>query len=311
MSEKFVESDLISRLLEGSFEKAIGEVHRTVMEHRDQFGGADVQVEVIGTYPSHAIVLNEGGEFFRVAYSLDEEKGSIALGVSERLDIPLRSVTDMGREVRERATAAVEAMLSGGDASADMTELLSLYCGGMKLTAEGVEEATKRQIETKHPWLVSMEKNRNGIEKFVGVDLKPEELPKSKFGTLIESTSIPSDDEESYRVLIREGLRAARSTLEGLELAMAGAIGLDIAEAVKVRGEEKLEEVQDFIGFTSQVKVDIAEVVNLVEDALSVVEDGSVHSLARTHDMIADQILPMALAAKFAGKCARTRYNVR
>ena len=61
----------------------------------------------------------------------------------------------------------------------------------------------------------------------------------------------------------------------------------------------------DFIEFVGLFSDDLDATTGIVEDALSVSEDGSVGSLARIHDGVAARVKELNLAAAFAAKFAR------
>jgi len=299
MAKKLVDADFLAKLLEGSFEASMEQVDEAVAAHPELFGGEDIDIRAIGTFDAHAIVMNENGEFFRVEYGLDDE-GDFVLGEVEALSVPVKEASELGEDTRIEAHRAVDAMLTGDTDEADrrVNSLLTLVSSGVRLTAEGVEDDLVELLGSDCGWVHAVRDNEEAIKQFVGAEAN-RELPTPQF----EHDSSSFGD---VRPVVRSRLRRLQDTLKAMQTEVAPATRVD--GGCILRTEEAVDAdmaTSDFIEFVGLFADDLDATTGIVEDALSVSEDGSVGSLARIHDGVAARVKELSLAAAFAAKFAR------
>lgn len=299
MAKKLVDADFLASLLEGSFEASMEQVDEAIAAHPELFGGDDIDIRTIGTFSSHAIVMNENGEFFRVEYGLDEE-GDFVLGQVEQISVPVKEASELSEDTRTEAHRAVKAMLAGDSDEADrrVNSLVTLVSSGVRLTAEGVEDDLVELLGSDCGWVHAVRDNEDAIRSFVGAEAN-RELPTPRF----EDYDSSSHD---VRPVIRSRLRRLHDTLKAMQTEVAPATQVD--GGCILRTEEAVDAdmaTSDFIEFVGLFSDDLDATAGIVEDALSVSEDGSVGSLARVHDGVAARVKELNLASTFAAKFAR------
>ena len=300
--QKLVNGDLLSRLLEGSYEMVLGRVDDAVSAHRDLFGGRDgVDVRAIGTFPGHVVVVNEDGDFFRAAWSVTES-GEVEIGDVQRIDVPVKEARELCREARESSARAVDAILSGdAKAAAEIESLYRLVGSGVRLTAEAVEESTACSCETPS-WLVALHDNEKAIRTFVGAEIK-RDLQRPRFESIDQT---PVEDRDKFRSVVAGSLQRLRENLRDMQSGIALALAVNESYTFKGAHQENPDmAVGEFVTFVRDYSRDLGEALGSVEDALAVCEDGTLTSLARVHDLVAAKVEDLGLAAAFVARLAR------
>jgi len=303
-SRTLVDGDFLSQLLGRSYESVMGQVDEAVSEKADLFGGDDGEVRTIGTFSNHAIVLNDSGEFFRASYSVNEETGEVELGDVERIDVPVKEVSELSSEVRVESRRAVDALLSGNDDEADVRlgSLYEMVRSGVKLTAEGVEDKFLDSFGDEPEWVVAVRENESNMSQFVGAEANADFL-KPKFETFIAEGE---NADVRYRRVVGADLQRLLEELRRMQDSIAVARRVDGGYCLTTGDETDPELVsEDFLGFVREYGSDLDATVGLVEDAIAVSEDGTIKSLARVHDGVAARMKDMGLAAAFSEKFAR------
>ena len=303
MTRKLVDGEFLSKLIEGSHEEAIRRADEMVENHSELFGGDDGVMLQSWTFPSHVIVANSEGEFFRASLGVSEDTGEPQFEQVERIDVPVREASTMAREAREMADGAVTAILSGDRDGAinSVAELYGLVQGGVRLTAEAVEDDLMAMDVAEADWFRSVVENEKSMRTFVGAEAnKP--TPQPRFDNIQEQTS---DNEGRLRRIVASSLVTLKENLAGMCNSLA--LAREVTEAHILRagsGDPALSAV-DYVEFVEAFDADLCRVKGIVEDAMMVTEDGDLSSLARIHDGVASKMYEMALAASFCEKLAR------
>ena len=304
MTRKMVDGDFLSKLIEGSHEVAIQRADEMVESHAELFGGGEgVQLQS-WTFPTHVIVANSEGDFFRASLSVSESTGEPQFEQVESINVPVREARDMTREAREMANLAVEAMLSGDRSGAIsmMDELQSLVQGGVRLTAESVEDDLLQKDLSQQGWFEAVRSNEKAMRAFVGAEAnKP--TPQPRFENIQEHTP---DNESRLRRIVASSLVTLKENLASMCNGLALAKEVTEAHILRSGGDNGFTlPVEDYVEFVEAFDIDLCQVRGIVEDAQAVSEDGDLQSLARIHDGVASKMYEMALAAAFAEKLAR------
>jgi len=298
MAKKFIDADFLARLLEGSFEASMERVDEAVAAHPELFGGEEIEFRTIGTFDAHAIVMNENGEFFRVEYGLNEDN-EFALGKVERMDVPVKEASSLGEDTRVEARRAVDAMLAGNTDEAEkrVGSLFTLVSSGVRLTAEAVEDDLVEFLGSDCGWVTAIRDNEESVLKFAG-DGVSKELPVPRFEDMSNFGDV--------RPVVRSRLRTLHESLQAMKAEIESATNIDGGCVLRTEDTVDAEmATSDFIEFVGLFAEDLDATTGIVEDALSVSDDGSVGSLARIHDGVAARVKEMGLAAAFAAKFAR------
>jgi len=303
MTRKLVDGEYLSKLIAGSFEESIRRADEMVERHAELFGGGDgVQLQS-WTFPTHVVVANSDGEFFRASLGVSEDTGEPQFEQVERVNVPVREARTMAREARETANHAVDAILNGdkNKALGAVSELYNLVQGGVRLTAEAVENDLIAMGATETEWLRAVRTNEKAMRTFVGADAnKP--TPQPRFENIQEHTT---DDQGRLRKIVTSSLVTLKERLA--EMCNSLALAREVTEAHVLRsgtGDPALS-AMDYVEFVGAFDADLCQTKGIIEDAMMVSEDGDLSSLARIHDGVASKMYEMALAAAFCEKLAR------
>lgn len=273
-----------------------------VERHAELFGGGEgVQLQS-WTFPSHVIVANSEGEFFRASLGVSEDTGEAQFEQVERINVPVREARTMAREARDAASKAVAAILEGNrDAAvAAVEELHQFVQCGVRLTAEAVEDDLLSKDLTKASWFDAVRRNEKGMRVYVGAEAN-RPVPQPRFENIQESTV---DQGDRLRRIVTSSLVSLKESLAGMSNGMTLAREISDAHILRTEGNEPIA-ADDFVDFVGAFDADLARVKGIVEDAIVVAEDGALDSLARIHDGVASRMYEMALAAAFCEKLAR------
>jgi len=302
MTRKLVDGEFLSRLIEGSYEEAIRKSDEMVECHAELFGGGEGVQLRSWTFPSHVIVANSEGEFFRASLGVTEDTGERVFEQVERIDVPVREARSMAKEARDMAHEAVAAILSGerGKAVGAVNELHQLVQGGVRLTAQAVEDDLLSAALSEQEWFGAVRENERAMRTFVGAEgNRP--TPQPRFSNIEEQTA---DREGRLRRIVASSLVTLKEHLSGLCNSLA--LAREVSEAHVLRsGQDVPMAAEDFVEFVGAFDADLCSTKGIVEDAIMVAEDGALDSLARIHDGVASRMHEMALAAAFCEKLAR------
>lgn len=303
MTRKLVDGEFLSKLIEGSHEESIRRADEMVERYSELFGGGEgVQLQS-WTFPSHVIVANSEGEFFRASLGVSEDTGEPQFDQVETIDVPVREARTMAREARDTADEAVTAILAGerDKAIGAVSELHNLVQGGVRLTAESVENDLAVAEMVEQPWFKAIITNEKSMRTFIGAEAnKP--TPQPRFENIQERTP---DNESRLRKIVASSLVFLKESLAGMHNSLALAKEITEAHVLRATSSDPSLSAMDYVEFVEAFGTDLCRVKGVVEDAMMVSEDGNLHSLARIHDGVASKMYEMALAAAFCEKLAR------
>jgi hypothetical protein len=301
-SKKLVDGDYLEKLLSSSFEVRLGKVEDAIVANASLFGAArDVSVQTIGTFSEHAIVMNSDGQFFRAAFKVTEG-GELELDVVEEISVPVFEAHELKGQVREHSNRAVDLLLKGqgNNAFEDILSLYDLVKNGVPLTAESVESEWDSYIAEESDWVQAIRDGEKTVRGFLGVEAK-RESPTRRFESVISAERI--NDQDRTRKAVVHGLREMRTHLSELNSSIALARLVDDTYALS--GDKSTMGVAEFSDFVESVDADLQVLRSVVEDAITVSDQGTIKSLARIHDGVAGRAVDMTLATSFAEKFAR------
>jgi len=297
-NEKLVDSTVVDRLTEGSFEAQIERVEQAVANSLHLFNAEEGGLHS-WTYPNHVVVVNEHAEFFRAEYTIGDD-GEVELGNVERVEVPVKEAKHLGSEARGLADDIVGAVFDGDDDRAEESfqELFNMVANGVRITAESVEDDFTALEISESAWMRAVDDNAVTMRAFIGAAAN-RDMPKPRFEAMLAADELSEADSSRYRKVVGEGLRRLRTTLEDLNASIALARTID--EGYTLRDGDEMA-ASHFIEFAGQLGDDLDAMMGVVENAIAVAGDGDLKSLARTHDGVAELMGDAGLAAAFAEK---------
>lgn len=299
-SNKLVDGDFLAKLLQNSYEVRLGQVEEIVRDNAELFGGSkDIEVQTIGTFSEHAIVMNSEGQFFRATFGQGDE--GFTLEEIDEIDVPVFEASELKGQIREHTDKAVDSLLKGNGSGAfeDIVALYDLVKSGVALTAESVEQTLDNLVGEDTEWIQALRENEKEIRGFLGVEAKAEP-PTRRFKAIIEADRI--NDVDRTRKVVVHGLREMRTYLNGLDARLS--LAREVDETYELNGDGGMG-ASEFIEFIEEVDGDLQVVRSMIEDAITVSDEGTLKSLARIHDGIAGRAVDLTMAASFAEKFAR------
>lgn len=218
---RFISAEVVSKLVEGSYETLILRVQDLVeANRRDLFGGddsADWKVAVHGTYHAHALVLTNHPTrtALRVHFERDS-KGALSWVKCEALDVQVQDVGTEGERSEDLMQGAAAAILAGNIDEAARLVGRSLVEGQGRESAASRLSALMTHLEAPSKWRDALlaEKRIHLVSKLLGESTVKAIAAKyaARFdtqGTLTESEKYRPDVEKTFDFL--------RSALHGLD----------------------------------------------------------------------------------------------
>jgi len=301
-TEKLVDADFLAKLVDGSYETAVGAVDEAVEANAELFNGTAESIRTIATYPDHMIVANEEGEFFRGKWSLDEDN-EVVLSDIQEIEVPVYEADTMGTQVRDEALQTTKEIMAGRVPEERLRALYRLVKSGVRLTAEGVEDLFNKQTWFEEDWFKAVEEKKHEIRSFLGAEVVRLEVPKPQFEALLKD-GVDEDQAENHRDSVIAALKKLKAAFANMRSRTALACQVTENHRLRDGGGDSMT-ASDFVEFVIGYTEDLDRVLGIINDAMAVSGDGCVKCLARVHDGIADQAFEWTLAAAFAEKLAR------
>ena len=302
-TEKLVDAQFVARLTQGSYETAIGVVDEAVAAQAKLFGVTAESLTTLATYPEHLIVATKDGDFFRAKWGISED-GDVEISDVENIDVPVYEASSVSARVREESTQIVGQLLAGNleEATDNLVGMYKLFRSGVRLTAEGVEDAYGQQSFEEDDWFVATRESEKTIRTFLGTDAVRLDVPKPRFEELLREES--DEDGESFRQTVKAAVSRLKSRFEAMKKSLA--LAREVHGEYQLRGEgAEVMATTDFVDFVQGLSEAMDGALAILGDAEAVVEDGCVKCIARVHDGLASSAYEWVLATAFAEKLAR------
>lgn len=290
---RMIPSEVITRLVEDSYESFIQRVQTLVESAREQiFGaaGASLRVAVQGTYANHAIVVAEAADVpvRRVKFSVEAD-GSLRFVQSEPVVVPTYDAATLPDFVQAEARRAVDAMLAGdvAVAAARLESLLPLVEGAGSRSEAVVLATVREAVTVDSGWRAALTAQGPGVRAALVAVLEgsaPALPAKFSAATLTESD----------RARCRTALAAVAARYDAVLAAVSESAG-----ALRGLGAEAAELVR----LTEGLLRDLRGVRKVARDASRLVE--SVEGLAQTYEGLAGSLTDFEAAGLFVAKQAQ------
>lgn len=120
-----IPTDVVKKLVEGSYEYLIHKVEESVQRSAKDLFGKDITTKVLGTFSGHALVISEDGDVLRLKYSEDFDR-NIKIISSEKVSLPLYNSDNISSFVEAEADKIITSLAEGRgrEASKKLRELL-------------------------------------------------------------------------------------------------------------------------------------------------------------------------------------------
>lgn len=306
----FVPTESMQQLLHGSYEHLISGLDTALDRKKDLFGEGVGTVKVLGTFPGSAVVLTEGGKFFRVSYE-PSPNGEVKITGKKDLHVPLVT-SNLGEFLRAEASSVVDAFLEGAHdkVEAKLQGLLP-FIDRMTATSDAsVVEAVVISLKTERPWRRVFKEQGPKIRKFLWDDLSrfEETRLRPKFSQLYDG-SVPADNLGEYKDLVltsvkslSEKVSTLAKTLEDARNSLIGA-----PASFKDMGEDAM--VTTFSAFVEDLFDDTQALASDLGEAAAKMT--GVPDLGRLYDSVVEKMNDFEMAACFAEKMTAQLRDLR
>ena len=294
----FVPRDEILKLTKGSFEHIAARLETAVKTEKARlFENAEVQV--LGTYPQHVVVLSDTGKVFSAKYE-ESAAGEMRLISAVTLDANIYPRTSMSKFLNKEARAVTDLYLKGqvSEAQARMKRLMPLVDSTTVIDDPSRVQTFASELMRTRLWRKLVSEQTDEVQRVLGAEFEAISSNKlrAKFSKLYDG-SVSGADLEKYRGLVNEDLGLLMKRIEATRERTVSSVS-KLREAVEKVPETEQETVSTFESFVNDFVEAVTALPGFVSEAISNIE--SVASLGKLYDTIADDFLRFELAGGFA-----------
>lgn len=298
-SGRFIPASELRRLAEGCYEHVVSQVHSLVKENSSRLFGRQVEVDLVGTFPTSAFVLSEDGEVARVKFER-AENGSLVLTGHEPVRVAAFSEDTVEDYARSQVRRAVRSWQEGrvSEAQRLIAEVAPYVDARPAKNDDKIVEALVTAYQASRPWRLLLKERRNSIYNVLGKTAVEQVLgssPRPKFRLLHDGT-LQESERIGYADLLQSDFGYLTTRVESL---------LDLVEShygtlVRViRSEEfKAEEsITTLVSFTEDLISDLRRLTQITGDAPKQIM--KIESLARLYDTLVAGFGEYEIAGQF------------
>lgn len=294
-SKFFVPRDEILKLTKGSFEQLAVRVDRAVQSEKARlFEGANV--EVLGTFTSHAVVLTDGGKVFHTRFE-ESASGELRLISASEMDAVVVPRDSMPKFLKKEARAVADLFLKGlvDEANRRMSQLAKLVDADAVFDDRQVVESFVAELTRDSGWRTLVE--TTDIRRVLGEGLEKISANKlrAKFFKLYDG-SLSGAELEKYRGLVNEDLGHLMQRIEAVREQTLESVSRLREVAAKV-DESKQETVRAFEDLVTEFSADLVALPGAFSETVQGVE--AVGALGKLYDAVAEELLRYEVAGAF------------
>lgn len=296
---RFIPTSEIRRLSEGSYEHIVFQVDHLVKENVVRLFGGEMACELVGTFPTSALVLSEDGQLVRVKFER-AENGVLKLVSHGPEKVSVFTASTVEEFARKEIRRAVQAWREGRveEAQRIIAEVAPYVDARPVREDHKIVESLIVAYRAPRPWKQLHQKRGGRIRGTLGdaaiLELQ-ESSPRPKFGPLHDG-SLQESERLGYSDLLYTDFEYLRSRVESLR---------DLVEESYeplgrvVRSEEFKDEeaITTFAIFTEDLISDLRRLHQVVADAPKQIM--KIESLARLYDAIVEGWSEYEIAGKF------------
>jgi hypothetical protein len=284
-----VEAKVLYELQRGSYEELLQGLDRAVAENQELFGDSDAVL--FASYPRHAIVANEDGQFFKVGFKNND--GVIELGEASPVDVNVLSEDEV-------VSKGVDSFFEGGS----MADSLR----GMVRSTKTVSESPLAKMESRlavlfaggQIWRTYIGENRERIGAFawdagygsLKIDVRP------VFNAMLED----GDPDEDMREPVREELMNLERRLHRHLSEVKADFERYQENTADMRDDEADETMARFEAFAADYIDHLTEIADFMSSAVRESNEGCIACAAFVHDEVAKRFKELDLGGRFVRK---------
>jgi len=303
-----VPARLLQELLNGSYEQTVQAVRESIEDSFSRFGaGSPEDVHLVATFPRHAIIANEHGEFFRVE-TKDLDDGTIGFVQVESFDVPiLRTWEEQQGFIESTASDAVHALMSGDFAHAREQIKALVQSSDVVSAQDPVVEANsylENLFDDERPWRRVYGENRTFLHRYLwgasGVAYR--DAPKPKYDELYTSDGV--ELAEQYHIAVSTDLGMLSERLDKIWDRIADTYGSYGSEMSGFKDITIAGMAENFESFAADFVSELRAVHGLVEQAAKDDDPATVIPRALIYDRVSRAFPDIEIAAKLVQRAA-------
>lgn len=298
-SDKFyLPREEMQKLTKGSFEHLSAKVEAAVKAEKARlFENSDAQV--LGTYPTHLVVLTDSGKVFSVKYEENIE-GAIRLMSATPMDATIYPRAAMPTFLRKEAKAVADLFRKGmvAEGNRRLSMLTKLVNDDTPFDESKVVENFAARFTKDRTWHKVVEARTGEVKQALGESFERIAANKlrAKFFKLYDG-SLSEAELENYRGLVVEDLGLLVKRVEAVRAQMTESVSKlrEVVEKVPAQHQETLAAFESFV---KDFADDLANLPRELDETMQGID--SVGARGELFDTVAEELLRYEVAGAFA-----------
>lgn len=284
-----VEAKVLYELQRGSYEELLQGLDRAVAEHQELFGDSDAVL--FASYPRHAIVANEDGQFFKVDFKNND--GVVELGRVSPVDVSVLSEDEV-------VSRGIDSFFEGGSMADSLRGMVSVPRRLSESPLAKMESRLAVLFAGGQIWRTYIGENRERIGSFawdagygtLKIDVRP------VFKDLLGEDE-PSED---ARGAVRDELGNLERRLNRQLAEVKADFERYQERTADLHDEESDETMARFESFAADYIDHLTEIAGFVSSVVRESKDGCIACAAFVHDEVAKRFKELDLGGRFVRK---------
>ena len=300
MTERFIPTEEIARLVAGSYEAQIAGLTEAITSDRERLFGKGVQrVKVIATFKDRAVAMAEDGRFVNVRFEMSAT-GVPTLVEHEALAVRVIEEKDLPGFVHSQASKAVDACMSGDESRVQelIAGLLRVAPTRPAIAEDRIVESVRAELAEIRPWQKVYEQRLPRIQatlKGESLALLDQSKIEPKYRKIYDGSMLPLKV-EGFRGLVQSDLNYLKERVTALYHLVS--VSLSSAKrALQTKDLSEEESAKTFSTLAEDLLVDTKRLVHLVTEGAA-----QVHGVAeqgRLYDAIVARLPQQETAGMF------------
>lgn len=295
----FIPAAELASLVKGSHQDVALRLADEIKTESKRFGTSPAQL--VATFDSHVIVMNEAGDVFRVGYET-ANSGKVHLTTQESLPVTVVTEKSLRTFVQAEAKAAADLFLKGmtKQANAKIASLFPLMDATLAASDDEIIGEFTESRKQARVWKGLLEGRTEQIRSYLSEDKLPAPLAP-KFKKLYDGATT-RDELPTFKPLVHSDMGGLIARLAAVEAQAQQALHqlATVKEEAEMAGG--LEAVNQLEQYASDLLADVSEVKGFAEEAVR--DFSQVDLVAKVFDSMASEVASFEVAGAFTAKMA-------
>jgi len=293
-NHKFVAIEDIRNATDGSYEQRIAAIEAAITDDRERLFGTTGEIQVVGTFASHAVVVSEDTKFYKV-YLTEDGIPTVA----QVFEVPTYSLSKLATMRKAQASQVAESLASNDTAKA-LQGLENLVSDSSLPNEDVMVDSLLSAMRQDRVWKKVFRARAQTMEAYaqsMATSDRTDRL-RTKFARLYDGSTL-SEDRDTLRKQVVEAFEGLAKDIGELRVSTESASKLLIGLLATVNSEGS-EALAAFGGFAEDLAVDLKEMLEVAQGAPGWL--GGTDQLARLYDAMAAEFFNHEVAGRFVSK---------